>query len=59
MISSRPYRQGLPFEEGVRRLLASSGTQFDPEVVRCFVEIAESEVTSVFAATGTEVAACI
>jgi len=59
MVSSRPYRQGLPFEEGIRRLLASSGTQFDPDVVRCLVQIAESEVNSVFAAAGTEVAARI
>lgn len=55
MVSSRPYRQGLPFEEGIRRLLASSGTQFDPQVVSCFVQIAETEVTSVFSATGTTV----
>jgi len=53
MVSSRPYRSGLPFEEGIRRLIASSGTQFDPQVVRCFVQIAESEVASVFAAAGT------
>ncbi len=29
MVSSRPYRQGLPFEEAERRLLQASGTQFD------------------------------
>ena len=55
MISSRPYRRGLPLEEGIRRLLASSGTQFDPQVVRCFISIAESEASSVFAAAGTGV----
>ncbi len=55
MVSSRPYRRGLPFEEGIRRLLASSGTQFDPQVVRCFVPIAEAEAQSVFAAAGTGV----
>src|SRR5256714_13252429 len=27
MVSSRPYRQGLPQEEAVRRLLAGAGTQ--------------------------------
>ena len=59
MVSSRPYRQGLPFDEGIRRLLASSGTQFDPQVVRCFVQIAEAEFSSVFAATGTDVSAAL
>jgi HD-GYP domain-containing protein (c-di-GMP phosphodiesterase class II) len=59
MVSSRPYRGGLPFEEGIRRLLAGSGTQFDPDVVRCFIRIAESEAKSVFAAAGTGVSAAL
>jgi len=59
MVSSRPYRQGLPFDEAVRRLIASSGTQFDPQVVRCFVPIAEAEMSSVFAAAGTGIAATL
>ena len=33
MVSSRPYRDGLPFEEAIRRLLRVRGTQFDPDVV--------------------------
>jgi HD-GYP domain-containing protein (c-di-GMP phosphodiesterase class II) len=53
MVSNRPYRKGLPIEEAIRRLIADSGTQFDPEVVRCFIAIAEPEVADVFAATGT------
>ncbi len=53
MISSRPYRHGLPIEEALSRLILSSGTQFDPDVVRCFVRIAETEAEAVFAATGT------
>ncbi len=53
MVSSRPYRRGLPFEEAMRRLILASGTQFDPAVVQCFMKIAESEVSDVFAATGT------
>src|SRR5437879_12855234 len=32
MVSSRPYRKGLPFEEAVRRLNEASGTQFDSAV---------------------------
>src|SRR5436309_10229057 len=53
MVSNRPYRQGVSVEEAIRRLIADSGTQFDPEVVRCFIKIAEPEVAEVFAATGT------
>ena len=30
MISNRPYRQGLPFEEAISRLMQGRGTQFDP-----------------------------
>ena len=49
----------LSCEEAVRRLLESAGTQFDPVVVRAFVEIAEQEVADVFAATGTSSSAVI
>lgn len=38
MTSDRPYRRGYPPEEAVRRLLAGCGKQFDPEVVKAFVE---------------------
>lgn len=53
MISARPYRQGLPCDEAMRRLIAASGTQFDPAVVRCFIRIAEADIPAVFAAAGT------
>jgi HD-GYP domain-containing protein (c-di-GMP phosphodiesterase class II) len=53
MVSNRPYRKGVPVEEAIRRLITDSGTQFDPDVVRCFIKIAEPEVAEVFAATGT------
>jgi HD-GYP domain-containing protein (c-di-GMP phosphodiesterase class II) len=53
MISNRCYRKGLPHEEAVRRLLASSGSQFDAEVVRAFIPISEQEADQVFAAAGT------
>jgi HD-GYP domain-containing protein (c-di-GMP phosphodiesterase class II) len=55
MVSSRPYRKGLPFEEAARRLIASSGTQFDPTVVNSFLPIAQLDVETVFAAAGTSV----
>ena len=55
MVSSRPYRVGLPHEEAIRRLTESSGTQFDPAVVHCFISFAQAEMATVFAAAGTAV----
>src|SRR6201981_1306371 len=55
MVSSRPYRKGLPFEEAVRRLNGASGTQFDPVVVRSFLSFAAGEIATVFAAAGSSV----
>lgn len=59
MVSSRPYRKGLPVEEAVRRLLESSGAQFDPAVVHCFLSIAESEMSTVFAAAGVSISTAL
>jgi len=55
MVSSRPYRKGLPYDEAVRRLNEASGTQFDPAVVRTFLSFAHAEMSTVFAAAGTPV----
>jgi HD-GYP domain-containing protein (c-di-GMP phosphodiesterase class II) len=59
MISHRCYRKGLGHEEAARRLRASSGTQFDAEVVQVFLPIAEAEAGDVFAAAGTSTAAVL
>jgi HD-GYP domain-containing protein (c-di-GMP phosphodiesterase class II) len=59
MVSNRCYRQGLSHDEAVRRLLASSGTQFDSEVVQVFIPVAEQEAADVFAAAGTSTAAVL
>jgi HD-GYP domain-containing protein (c-di-GMP phosphodiesterase class II) len=59
MVSSRPYREGLPFEEAERRLLQARGTQFDPDVVDRFIPLARAEMSSVFAAAGTSVSAAL
>jgi HD-GYP domain-containing protein (c-di-GMP phosphodiesterase class II) len=59
MVSCRPYRNGLPVEEAIRRLVLSRGTQFDPEVVDSFLPLARAEVSSVFAAAGTSMAAVL
>jgi HD-GYP domain-containing protein (c-di-GMP phosphodiesterase class II) len=59
MVSNRPYRQGMPFEEAERRLLLASGTQFDSRVVDSFLPLARAEMSSVFAAAGTAVTAVL
>jgi HD-GYP domain-containing protein (c-di-GMP phosphodiesterase class II) len=59
MVSSRPYRRGLPFTEAVRRLNEASGTQFDSAVVRSFLSFAEAEISTVFAAAGTSVSSAL
>src|SRR5258707_419825 len=59
MGSSRPYRVGLPHEEAIRRLVGSSGTQFDPAVVPCFISFAQPELATVFAAAGTSVSSAL
>jgi HD-GYP domain-containing protein (c-di-GMP phosphodiesterase class II) len=59
MVSSRPYRIGLPYEEAVRRLNEASGTQFDPTVVKSFLSLAQAEMSPVFAAAGTSVSSAL
>src|SRR5258705_2372849 len=44
MVSSRPYRKGLPFEEAVRRLIVASGTQIYPVVVQCFLSFSRTGI---------------
>jgi HD-GYP domain-containing protein (c-di-GMP phosphodiesterase class II) len=59
MVSHRPYRAGLPFEEAIRRLLGDSETQFDSEVVKHFIPVARAEMSAVFAAAGTTISAVL
>lgn len=59
MVSSRPYRIGLPVEEAARRLVNCSGTQFDTAVVQCFLSFAPTEMNTVFAAAGTSVTSAL
>ncbi|HLX82953.1 MAG TPA: HD-GYP domain-containing protein [Terriglobales bacterium] len=59
MVSNRCYRQGLPHGEAIGRLLRSSGTQFDTNVVQAFIPIAEQESEDVFAAAGTSMEAAL
>jgi len=59
MISNRCYRKGLGQDEAIRRLVESTTTQFDPALVKVFLELAETEVGDVFAAAGTSQAAVL
>ncbi|MGA7629483.1 MAG: HD-GYP domain-containing protein [Terriglobales bacterium] len=59
MVSNRCYRQGLPHAEAIARLIRSSGTQFDSEVLQAFIPIAELEAADVFAAAGTSMSAVL
>ena len=45
MTSDRPYRPALPAEQAVEEVERCAGTQFDPEVVRAFVEAWEAGET--------------
>jgi putative nucleotidyltransferase with HDIG domain len=38
MTTARPYRPARTPEEGVAELIRASGTQFDPDVVTCFID---------------------
>src|SRR5882672_10463366 len=53
MVSNRCYRKGLPHEEAIRRLVESSGSQFDARVVQTFIPFAEQDSEAVYAAAGT------
>ncbi len=39
MLSDRPYRQALSVTQAVEELEKGSGTQFDPALVKIFVEL--------------------
>lgn len=43
MTSTRPYRKGLPYEVAFEELLQFSGTQFDPKLVKLFIQGMEKE----------------
>ncbi len=38
ILSTRPYRSAADHDSAIAELLANSGTQFDPEIVKVFVE---------------------
>ena len=49
MLSSRAYRDALPVEEAVSRLVADTGSQFDPKISPLFIELARSHMPDLLA----------
>ncbi len=47
MTSDRSYRPAMSAEEAITEIQKCSGTQFDPAVVRTFLKIPMSEITSI------------
>ena len=39
LVSERPYKEAFPDEEAVEIIMKSSGTHFDPQIVRIFFEV--------------------
>ncbi|MEN3008511.1 HD domain-containing phosphohydrolase [Pseudothermotoga sp.] len=48
MTSDRPYRKAMSVEEAVSELLSNAGKQFDPQLVKIFLEILSEERGVVF-----------
>jgi HD-GYP domain-containing protein (c-di-GMP phosphodiesterase class II) len=53
MTSDRPYRRARSWDDAVAEIVASSGSQFDPDVVSAFREH-ELELRSVYYALKPE-----
>ncbi len=46
MTSDRPYRMAMSFTEAIKEIQDYAGTQFDPIVVKTFLEIPVTEITA-------------
>jgi response regulator RpfG family c-di-GMP phosphodiesterase len=42
MVTNRPYRNALGKEEAVNEIIRCEGSQFDPEIAECFVEMVKN-----------------
>jgi putative nucleotidyltransferase with HDIG domain len=42
MTCDRVYRPGMSYDEAIRRLIEGKGTQFDPKMVDCFIDVWEN-----------------
>jgi HD-GYP domain-containing protein (c-di-GMP phosphodiesterase class II) len=43
LVSDRPYRPGCSHEEAIEEIQRSAGTQFDPQIVAVFLQVAVSD----------------
>lgn len=49
MTSDRPYRRAMSLERALEEIVEGAGTQFDPEIVRVFIDLIEDESPAVAA----------
>ena len=47
MTMNRPYRRALPYDTARKEVIEFAGTQFDPKVVECFLQVPEHEWESI------------
>lgn len=47
MTSDRPYRKGTSFGSAIQEIARCAGTQFDPDVVRAFLDIGEAGLVKI------------
>ena len=47
MTSDRPYRKALTYQDARNEISRCCGTQFDPEIVKCFLDIPEEVWTEI------------
>lgn len=47
MTSDRPYRKGTTFANAIEEIKRCAGTQFDPDVVRAFLDIGEANLIKI------------
>ena len=45
--SDRPYRKGTSFQNAIEEIARCSGTQFDPEVVKAFLDLGETALMKI------------
>jgi HD-GYP domain-containing protein (c-di-GMP phosphodiesterase class II) len=47
MTSDRPYRLAMPASDAMKEIQTYTGTQFDPAVVKAFLEIPLGEILTI------------
>ena len=56
MLQNRPYRDAMTFAQAVEEIVACSGTQFDPRIVKAFIAIQDAVHELVQSIRGVDVA---